>query len=140
MEGNAGMRKQMTMSPDFADEIDPPGVKKEGQYEDCVESNRDIANILECSLPEQLDIEILKLEKMITCLEEMERQLECRRQTTLGGNDKTNGIIHQVCLHFTFSFNILVISSLYFETIPILFINEPSGLPLLDENFDTLIK
>ena len=71
----------MSKSPDFAaDETDSYCVNQVRQFVADMESLTDLVNISDYTLSEQLDIEILKLEEMITCLEQLELQLDNRRQ------------------------------------------------------------
>ena len=81
MAGNTGMPKGMTLSSAAADDAYCLGVKKAGQFVDDAEAIRDMVNNSDCSLSEQLDIEMHKIEEMIRCLEHLERQFEIQRKS-----------------------------------------------------------
>ena len=81
MAGNEGMSKGMTMSSAATDEACRLGVKKAGQLEYDAEPIRDMVNMSDYSLSEQLDLEMSKIEEMIRCLEQMERQFEQQKNS-----------------------------------------------------------
>ena len=77
------MSKDLTVSFVYADENVSAGIKKAGQIMDDTTYSGGSVNMWNYSLSEQLDIEILKIENMISCLERLERQLEVRQSQTI---------------------------------------------------------
>ena len=77
------MSKDLTMSSVYADGNVSIGIRKAGQIMDDTEFSGGRVNMWDYSLSEQLDIEILKIEDMISCLERLERQLEMRQSQAI---------------------------------------------------------